>query len=282
MKDKMKQLTKPIEISEIELRIGTVSEKKGFSILAYKNSRVDVKRFNAVFGARWKPKYEYDEKGELKCTIYVYDDEIEEWIGREAVGVESRTEKTKGSYSDALKRAGFRWGVGIELYDMPFFWVNWNDNKPWRKNNKGKFVPKVYLDDWKIVKKNDQYQILDGSGNVMCGKTSHKKKKKKKTKPKAKPEPEAKDNPFKNDPEHEKALAGLREARQNLLGSDIEMGFMEACNYFKDIEVKTADDIKALSIKQINKISAYIHDIIEQSSPDEDEEQEPEQEEKLF
>ena len=34
-------------------------------------------------------------------------------------GVESNTEKEKGEASDAFKRAGFRWGIGIELYNSP-------------------------------------------------------------------------------------------------------------------------------------------------------------------
>ena len=38
---------------------------------------------------------------------------------KEDCGTESFTEKEKGEASDAFKRAGFRWGIGIELYNSP-------------------------------------------------------------------------------------------------------------------------------------------------------------------
>lgn len=31
--------------------------------------------------------------------------------------------KEKGEASDALKRAGFTWGIGVELYNSPFIWI---------------------------------------------------------------------------------------------------------------------------------------------------------------
>ena len=36
---------------------------------------------------------------------------------------ESNTEAEKGRASDAFKRAGFKWGIGRELYTAPFIWV---------------------------------------------------------------------------------------------------------------------------------------------------------------
>jgi hypothetical protein len=42
-------------------------------------------------------------------------------------GIESREDgegnEKKGEASDAFKRAGFRWGIGRELYTSPFVWI---------------------------------------------------------------------------------------------------------------------------------------------------------------
>ena len=126
-------LSKPLSVDDIEFRIGSVAkakqgeQPKGFSMLAYKTARTDTKRLNEVVGMGWKNDYLYDKHDILCCEILIYDPTIKEWIGRKDVGTESNTEKEKGSYSDAFKRAGFKWGIGAELYNFPFIWINWND-----------------------------------------------------------------------------------------------------------------------------------------------------------
>lgn len=128
------ELSAPLTKSEIEFRVGTTTQNKGFSLLIYKTARTDTKRLNDVCGMLWKPRYYYDDKKNLCCGISIYDKDIKEWIERVDVGTESNTEKEKGSYSDSFKRAGFKWGIGSELYNSPFIWLNWSD---WyQKNNK--------------------------------------------------------------------------------------------------------------------------------------------------
>lgn len=119
-------LSEPLSKEDIEFRIGQSSAGKGFSLLAYKTARVDMRRLNEVFGLKWSNKYFYDDKGILACEISVYDSNTSQWISRTDVGTESQTETEKGSYSDAFKRAGFKWGIGAELYSFPFIWVNWD------------------------------------------------------------------------------------------------------------------------------------------------------------
>ena len=46
-----------------------------------------------------------------------------EWLWRWDCGTESNMEAEKGEASDAFKRAGFKWGIGAELYTSPFIWV---------------------------------------------------------------------------------------------------------------------------------------------------------------
>jgi hypothetical protein len=108
--------------SDIELRVGNVGDK-GASVLLYKTARVDSKKFDDIFGGWWKREHYIDGKGNVVCKISIYDTDLKEWISREDVGTESNTEKEKGAYSDAFKRASSAWGSGAELYDAPFIFL---------------------------------------------------------------------------------------------------------------------------------------------------------------
>lgn len=145
---KINELTKPLPDSEIEFRIGATSYPKGFQILAYKTARTDVRRLNDVFGLNWECNYFYDTKNNLCCTIRIYDTETKQWIERTNVGTESMSDGVKGSYSDAMKRAGFSWGIGVELYDFPFVWINTTESD-W-VNRKGKNYPKARVQGWTL------------------------------------------------------------------------------------------------------------------------------------
>ena len=115
----------PLKAADVEVRVGSListDKFKGASLLLYKTARVDTKRLNEVFGAGWQCKYERDGEN-LVCTISVYDHETKQWINRSNVGTKSYTEETKGEYSDALKRAGTVWGIGLELYNAPALYM---------------------------------------------------------------------------------------------------------------------------------------------------------------
>ena len=104
---------------EIEVRVGQVFEK-GVSMLLYKNARTDMAILDEVYGANmWQCDYK-EVKGNLYCGIAVWDTD---WVWKWDCGTESNTEKEKGEASDAFKRAGFRWGIGRELYTAPFIWL---------------------------------------------------------------------------------------------------------------------------------------------------------------
>lgn len=138
---KIEELSKPLKDSEIELRIGSTFKDKGFTLLAYKTARVDVDRLNSVFGLYWSNDFELNTKDQLIGKISIFDGD--RWVTRCDVGVESFTEEIKGNFSDAFKRAGFKWGIGKELYDFPFIWINWTD---WNeKKPKGANVQSWYI-----------------------------------------------------------------------------------------------------------------------------------------
>lgn len=167
----IEKLSKPLDIEDIEFRIGSVQKPQqgkqptGFSMLAYKTARTDVKRLNDAVGLNWKNKYFYDDKGILCCEISIFNTDTKEWINRCDVGTESNTEKEKGSYSDAFKRAGFKWGIGTELYNFPFIWINWDNYSEYQ----GKFTPRGF--DNKIIK-IDEYLVENSEVKKL--KLSHK------------------------------------------------------------------------------------------------------------
>ena len=112
---------------EVEVRVGQCSDK-GCSLLLYKTSRTDMTLLDELFGpARWQCDYKSID-GKLYCGIGVLciEDECPEkkhWVWKWDTGVESNMEAQKGEASDAFKRAGFKWGIGRELYTAPRIWV---------------------------------------------------------------------------------------------------------------------------------------------------------------
>ena len=111
-----------LKADEIECRISTVSEK-GVSLLLYKTARTDYQLLDECVGMfNWQNKYEVID-GKMYCGIGIRDNGMAEWIWKWNCGVESNTEAEKGQASDAMKRAGFCWGIGTELYSAPFIWI---------------------------------------------------------------------------------------------------------------------------------------------------------------
>ena len=120
----MKLEFRRLKENEIECRIGTIKKDgSGLSLLLYKDARCDMNILDETVGAtNWKKKYDLID-GQLFCTIEIYDEDKNEWVGKQDVGTESNTEAEKGRASDAQKRSAFAWGIGRELYTAPFIWI---------------------------------------------------------------------------------------------------------------------------------------------------------------
>ncbi len=150
MSDLLKKLSKPLRIEQVDFRIQSISEKGFATILAYKDARVDMNRLDEVCDVYWQDDYKMID-GQLYCGIGIKIDN--DWVWRWDVGVESNTEKVKGRASDAFKRAGFRWGIGRELYDYPMIQMMLPANEFKVKEYQGKKkVQATYdlkLKDWK-------------------------------------------------------------------------------------------------------------------------------------
>jgi len=108
---------------EIEVKVKQVSEK-GAVLLLYKTARVDMAILDETYGAmNWQSDYKV-VKDNLYCGIGVYNQDTKDWVWKWDCGIESREDEEgnqkKGEASDAFKRAGFKWGIGVELYSAPF------------------------------------------------------------------------------------------------------------------------------------------------------------------
>ena len=118
---------------DIEVRVAQVTEK-GCSLLLYKDARCDMNILDETVGAyNWKREHSREN---ANCTVSIWDEEKQQWIGKEDTGTESFTEKEKGLASDSFKRACFNWGIGRELYTAPFVWVPANFCEIADKNGK--------------------------------------------------------------------------------------------------------------------------------------------------
>lgn len=115
-----------LNADEIEVKVKQVKEN-GCVCLLYKTARTDMDLLdNAVGSENWQCEYE-EIKGNMYCKIGIYNEKLGQWIWKQDCGIESREDgdgnEKKGEASDAFKRAGFKWGIGRELYTAPFIWI---------------------------------------------------------------------------------------------------------------------------------------------------------------
>lgn len=108
-----------LRADELEVRVGRKFNNGKVELLVYKNSRVDMAILDATVGNdNWVVQYK--REGEtLLCGIGIYCEKHKAFVYKWAAGAETTFEKTKGEQSDALKRAGFVWGLGRSLYSAP-------------------------------------------------------------------------------------------------------------------------------------------------------------------
>lgn len=110
-----------LRADEIEVRFSQVFEK-GALLLLYKTARVDRSILDETFGDLWQNDFKVID-GKMYGGIGIYNEKLKEWLWRWDCGTESNTEAEKGQASDCFKRAGFKWGIGVELYSSPLIFV---------------------------------------------------------------------------------------------------------------------------------------------------------------
>lgn len=158
-----------LKADEIECRINQITEK-GIGILLYKTARTDYALLDETVGMmNWQNQYTVID-GKMYCGIAIKDEKTGNWVWKYNCGVESNTEAEKGQASDAMKRAGFCWGIGTELYSAPFIWIPADKCNIKKREKDGKLmcfdsfrVSDISYDDTETI---SALVIKDARGNV--------------------------------------------------------------------------------------------------------------------
>lgn len=139
---------------DIEVRIQQACKGNKALALLYKTARTDMRILDEVFGIYgWKDEYK-EIKGNLYCGISIYNESTKEWITKWDCGIESQQDdgnERKAEASDALKRAGFKLGIGRELYSAPTMYIN-AETEVIGKTPKGK-------DKYGLVNQFERYNV---------------------------------------------------------------------------------------------------------------------------
>lgn len=102
-------LYKPTPATEIRQRQGP-----GGRMLDYVTARYVMDRLDELGPEHWQDQYVDRTDGSVRCGIGVLVEG--EWVWKWDVGAPSDIEPEKGSYSEAFKRAGVKWGIARDLY----------------------------------------------------------------------------------------------------------------------------------------------------------------------
>ena len=144
---KLSNLSKPLEIDDIDFRVQSINKGGYATILAYKDARVDIKRLNEVCGVLgWKREHTRDNKN---CIVSIWDQENHHWVSKEDTGTESQADSQKGLASDSFKRACFNLGIGIELYDYPVIQIKLEPNEFKIEGGRARQTYELKLKQWK-------------------------------------------------------------------------------------------------------------------------------------
>jgi hypothetical protein len=128
MQDIQQRLAEPFDASEIHWKPQAVNANRALAI-AYIDARSVMDRLDSVVGiGSWQDAYDTLPDGSVVCRLSVRIGE--EWVTKVDVGSESDQkdsgDKRKAAFSDALKRAAVKFGIGRYLYNLPSAWVDWD------------------------------------------------------------------------------------------------------------------------------------------------------------
>jgi hypothetical protein len=124
-------LAAPFDAREVRFKPAVVSGSRAMA-LAYVDARVIQDRLDEVLGVTgWQDEYECLPDGSVVCRLRLRLGD--EWITKMDVGGQSEQpdegDRRKAAFSDALKRAAVKFGIGRYLYRLPAQWVDYDAKK---------------------------------------------------------------------------------------------------------------------------------------------------------
>jgi hypothetical protein len=126
-----KALAEPFDPAEVKFKPAVVTGNRAMA-LAYVDARVIQDRLDAVLGIDgWQDDYECLPDGSVVCRLRLRMGD--EWVTKVDVGGPSEQpdggDRMKAAFSDALKRAAVKFGLGRYLYRLPAQWVDYDPQR---------------------------------------------------------------------------------------------------------------------------------------------------------
>jgi hypothetical protein len=125
------RLARPFDADEVKWKAQAVKGNRALAV-AYVDARVVQDRLDEVLGPPgWQDEYEVLPDGAVVCRLRLRLGG--EWLCKVDVGSPSEQpdegDRRKAAFSDALKRAAVKFGVGRYLYRLPQQWVDYDPQK---------------------------------------------------------------------------------------------------------------------------------------------------------
>lgn len=124
-------LAAPFDPAEVKFKPQSVSGNRALAV-PFVDARVIQDRLDEVLGVMgWQDSYECLPDGAVLCRLRIRLGA--EWITKEDVGGQSEQpdegDRRKAAFSDALKRAAVKFGIGRYLYRLKPQWVDYDPQK---------------------------------------------------------------------------------------------------------------------------------------------------------
>jgi hypothetical protein len=124
-------LSAPFEAREVKFKPQIVKNNRALA-MAYVDARLIQDRLDSVLGVEnWQDKYEILADGSVMCRLRLKLGNC--WITKSDVGSPSEQpdsgDRLKAAFSDALKRAAVKFGIGRYLYRLTAQWVDYDPIK---------------------------------------------------------------------------------------------------------------------------------------------------------
>jgi hypothetical protein len=124
-------LSTPFDPRAVKFKPAVVTGNRALA-LAYVDARVIQDRLDEVLGVTgWQDEYECLPDGSVVCRLQLRIGG--EWITKMDVGGPSEQpdegDRRKAAFSDALKRAAVKFGIGRYLYRLPSQWVDYDPQR---------------------------------------------------------------------------------------------------------------------------------------------------------
>jgi hypothetical protein len=124
----MEAFSKPFQEGEVKFKPQVIKGNKAL-VLAFVDARTIQDRLDDVLGtSNWQDDYECLPDGSVLCRLRIRVGG--EWLTKVDVGGPSEQpdggDRVKAAFSDALKRAAVKFGIGRYLYRLPQFWCDYD------------------------------------------------------------------------------------------------------------------------------------------------------------